>query len=101
MVARCQIAWIMVDNGGDTVEAITHVGGHGLMPWRATVAEIVRLIESRGPDRWEFFLRSEGDEVDVIVAMDLAGRKHLCSRSGSGERDLLLDLHRCFLVADA
>ena len=96
MVARYQIGCITTDNGADTVEAITHVGGHGLMPWRVTVADIMRLIESRADDHEEFFVRSEGDEVDVIIGTDAAGRKYLSSRSGSDERDLLLDLQRCF-----
>lgn len=95
MAGRFQITCINKPDRNSPVEHITHVGGFGTSPWKLTVEDVIRRIESRGPDHEDFFVRVGNAEADVIVVSPPGRRKHIRTTPDSTQRDNLLSLSEC------
>ena len=96
MAGRFQITCINKPNRMSPVEHITHVGGYGSSPWKLTVEEVIRRIESRGSDHEDFFVRVGPYETDVFVVNPGAGRrKYIKTEPDSTKIDNLLHLSEC------
>jgi hypothetical protein len=96
MAGRFRIQCINRPDRHSPVEHITHVGGAGTRQWKLTVEEVIRRIESRGPDHEDFYVRGGNDEVDVVVVPATQHkRKHIKTKPDSTQRDNLLSLQEC------
>jgi hypothetical protein len=94
MSGRHQITCINKPHRDSPVEHIIHVGGPH--PWKLTVEEVMRRIESTGTDHEDFFVRVSGAEANVIVIPATAHkRKHIRTTRDATQTDNLLSLPEC------
>jgi hypothetical protein len=96
MAGRFQITCITKPDRQSPVEHITHVGGYGSKPWTLTVEEVIRRIESTGPDHEDFFVHVGQYQADVFVVWPGQGRrKYIKTVRDSTKLDNLLSLPEC------
>ena len=60
--------------------------------WRISEAEAIAAIEN---GRWNFFVRTEGRDMDVVVALSKYGNKYLKSAADQLQPTSLLALPEC------
>lgn len=93
MTARLQITCINKNDRQSAYERITHVGSLGSTPWRFSVSEVIRLIES---GQASFYVsRPQGDTVNVVVAVSRSGNKYIKTTADGDEPNNLLSLPEC------
>ena len=95
MAGRFQITCINKPHRDSPVEHITHVGGYGSGPWKLTVEDVIRRIESHGSDHEDFFVRVGNAEADVFVVSPPGRRKYIKTVPDYTKRDNLLSLPEC------
>ena len=96
MAGHFQIKCINKPNRSSPVEHITHVGGFGSSQWKLTVEEVIRRIESIGPDHEDFFVHVGLYETNVFVVNPGNGRrKYIKTEPDSTKVDNLLSLPEC------
>ena len=86
-----QIKCINKNPREDIHHRITHVGGYTDKPWKITLDEAIRYIET---DEWNFFTHVNGYSRWVIVATR-NGRKYLKTEADQDTPDNLLSLPEC------
>lgn len=92
MAARFQIQCVCKTDRYNPWERITHVGGSSGGGWKLIQEEAIRGIEAA---KWSFFVRADGQEVDVIVAVSRYGNKYLKTEADNEEPNNLLSLPEC------
>ena len=95
MAGRFQITCITKPDRNSPVEHITHVGGFGSGPWKLTVEDVIRRIESRGPDHEDFFVKVGNAQADVFVVYPEGRRKYIKTEPDWTKKDNLLSLAEC------
>jgi Protein of unknown function (DUF3892) len=95
MAGRFQITCITKPDRESRVEHITEVGGYGSNPWKLTVEEVIRRIESRGSDHEDFFVHVGLYETNVIVMSPSGRRKYIRTEPDVTKTDNLLSLPPC------
>ena len=92
MAETAQITCINKQPRNDPYHRITHVGGHGINPWKLTVDDAIGKIES---GEWGFFVLAGGESVWVMVAVSRAGNKYLKTEADGDKPNNLLSLPEC------
>jgi hypothetical protein len=96
MAGRFRITCINKPDRFSPVEHITHVGGFGTSQWKLTVEDVMRRIESRGPDHEDFYVRVGNAEANVVVVPATPHkRKHIRTTPDWTRVDNLLSLPEC------
>lgn len=89
MATRHQITCVNKSDRTNPHERITHVGG---INWKLTQQAAIQGVEE---DKWAFFVRRGGQEVDVIVAVSRFGHKYLKTKADGEQPNNLLSLPEC------
>lgn len=94
MASRHEVRCIRKSNRQDPHERITHIGGVNAdgTRWTLTQIDAIKGIED---GKWEFFVRKDGKEVDVIVATSRYGHKYLKTKADGEQPNNLLSLPEC------
>ncbi|HEU4662130.1 MAG TPA: DUF3892 domain-containing protein [Pseudolabrys sp.] len=96
MAGRFRITCINKPDRNSPVEHITAVGGFGSSQWKLSVQEVIRRIESTGPDHEEFYVHVGNSEANVVVVPATAHtRKYIKTVPDSTRKDNLLSLPEC------
>ncbi len=95
MAGRFQITCITKPTHNSPVEHITHVGGYADRPWKLTVEDVIRLIESRDSDHLDFYVKVGNAQADVYVVSPQGRRKYIKTQPDSTKKDNLLSLPEC------
>jgi hypothetical protein len=92
MAQRAEITCIVRNGRHSTYERITHVAGGVEKPWKLTIKEAIKLIDSR---KWQFFVMRDGAPVNVEALNSRTGCRYLKTANDRYEPHDLLALPDC------
>lgn len=94
MASRHQVACINKSDRFSAHEKIKSIGGTNPdgQRWKLTQEEAIDGIEQ---GKWDFFVRVQGREVDVVVAESQYGNKYFKTEADGEQPNNLLSLPEC------
>jgi hypothetical protein len=92
MANRAEITCVAQNGRHSTYERITHVGGGKDKPWKLTIKEAIKLIDS---GKWQFFVMRDGAAVKVEALNSRTGCRYLKTANDRYEPHDMLALPAC------
>jgi hypothetical protein len=92
MAKRAEITCVAQNDRHSTYERITHVGGGTDKPWKLTIKEAIKLIDS---GKWSFFVMQDGVAVKVEALNSRTGSRYLKTANDRYEPHEMLALPDC------
>jgi hypothetical protein len=92
MAQRAEITSIARNGRHSTYERITHVCGGVDKPWKLTIKEAIKLIDS---GKWQFFVMRDGAPVKVEALNSRTGCRYLKTANDRYEPHDMLALPDC------
>jgi hypothetical protein len=93
MAARLEVAFINRSNRHNAHGSIENVGGRiGAKIWKNSTEVVIDWIEH---DLLSYYVKADGQEVDVVVAKGADGRKYLKTAADGEKSNGLLRLPEC------
>lgn len=73
---------------------ITHIGGttSNRTRWKQSLEKAIIEIESK---EWEYFVQQDGQQVKVVVGIDMNGKKTIMTEEQAEAKNILLALPAC------
>ncbi|ALL13596.1 DUF3892 domain-containing protein [Caulobacter henricii] len=82
MAQRAEITCAAQNGRHSTYERITHIGGGGDKPWKLTIKEAIKLVDS---GKWRFFVVRGDVEVKVEAQTSRTGCRYLKTANDRNE----------------
>jgi hypothetical protein len=92
MAQRAEITSIARNGRHSTYERITHVCGGAGKPWKLTIKEAIKLIDT---GKWQFFVMRDGAPVKVEALNSRTGCRYLKTANDRYEPHDMLALPDC------
>jgi hypothetical protein len=92
MIKRAEITCAAQNGRHSTYERITHVGGGATKPWKLTIKEAIKLVDS---GKWQFFVMRDDVAVKVEAQTSRTGSRYLKTANDRNEPHDLLTLPDC------
>ena len=92
MAKRAEITCVAQNGRHSTYERITHIGGGKDKPWKLTLKEAIKLIDS---GKWQFFVMRDGAPVKVEALNSRTGCRYLKTANDRYEPHDMLTLPAC------
>lgn len=92
MAKRAEITCVAQNGRHSTYERITHIGGGKDKPWKLTIKEAIKLIDS---GKWQFFVMQDGVAVKVEALNSRTGSRYLKTANDRYEPHEMLALPDC------
>ena len=92
MTKRAEITCVAQNGRHSTYERITHVGGDAPKPWKLTIKEAIKLVDS---GKWQFHVVRDGLPVKVEAQTSRTGCRYLKTANDRNEPHDLLTLPDC------
>jgi hypothetical protein len=89
MAQRAEISFAAQNDRHSTYERITHIGGGVAKPWKLTIKEAIKLVDS---GKWRFFVMRDDVEVKVEAQTSRTGCRYLKTANDRNEPHDLLTL---------
>lgn len=92
MAQRAEITCVAQNDRHSTYERITHIGGGVAKPWKLTIKEAIKLVDS---GKWRFFVMHDEVAVKVEALTSRTGCRYLKTANDRNEPHELLALPAC------
>lgn len=95
MAAKLQVTCILKDDGLDSINKISHIGGRYIngQKWMIPVNQVIDRIEI---NITSFYVKLDSIEVDIIVSKSSLGVKYIKTSRDDEFGNNLLNLPNCF-----
>jgi len=92
MIKRAEITCVAQNDRHSCYDRITHIGGGKAKPWKLTIKEAIKLVDS---GKWQFYVMHDDAPVKVEAVNSRTGSRYLKTANDRNEPHDLLTLPPC------